>query len=301
MPKRFLTAALASLAMGAPRISLSSRALARRRRGEQRGPARHRRDVDAAFGGARRDAPDQRVSAAGLRGDARARFPVLYMPDGGVAEDFVHVAGLVQVLVGNGTMRPHVLVGIENTQRRRDMTGPTENEDDKKIAPKVGGSEAFRKFIREELMPEVRRRYRTTDATAIVGESLAGLFVVETFLLEPDACSTPTSPSTPACGGTTKPCSVPPVRSCAPRRRARSACGSRAAMRKASSRPPRNSPRPWPRTRHPASAGTTKSCRRKRTPRSTILPPCEPSARSSRRRRASRAISAVARRTIHLR
>ncbi len=114
-----------------------------------------------------------------------ARFPVLYMPDGGVAEDFVHVAGLVQVLVGNGTMRPHVLVGIENTQRRRDMTGPTENEDDKKIAPKVGGSEAFRKFIREELMPEVRRRYRTTAATAIVGESLAGLFVVETFLLEP--------------------------------------------------------------------------------------------------------------------
>lgn len=115
-----------------------------------------------------------------------ARVPVLYMPDGGMAEDFLHVAGLVQVSVGNGTMRPFLLVGIENTQRRRDMTGPTENEEDKKIAPKVGGSEAFRKFIRNELMPEVKRRYRTTDETAIVGESLAGLFVVETFFLEPD-------------------------------------------------------------------------------------------------------------------
>ncbi len=31
----------------------------------------------------------------------------------------------------------------------------------------------------------MKRRYRTTDETAIVGESLAGLFVVETFLLEP--------------------------------------------------------------------------------------------------------------------
>lgn len=31
-----------------------------------------------------------------------ARFPVLYMPDGGLAEDFLHVAGLVQVSVGNG-------------------------------------------------------------------------------------------------------------------------------------------------------------------------------------------------------
>ncbi|HEX7182994.1 MAG TPA: alpha/beta hydrolase-fold protein [Thermoanaerobaculia bacterium] len=118
------------------------------------------------------------------------RLPVLYMPDGGIAEDFLHVAGLVQVSVGNGTMRPFLLVGIENTQRRRDSTGPTENADDKKIAPRVGGAEAFRAFIRQELMPQVKARYRTTKETAIVGESLAGLFVVETFLLEPDLFDT---------------------------------------------------------------------------------------------------------------
>ena len=46
----------------------------------------------------------------------KAELPVLYMPDGGMAEDFLHVAGLVQVSVGNGTMRPFILVGIENTQ-----------------------------------------------------------------------------------------------------------------------------------------------------------------------------------------
>jgi predicted alpha/beta superfamily hydrolase len=114
------------------------------------------------------------------------RFPVLYMLDGGLHEDFLHVAGLVQVSVGNGTMRPFVLVGIENTERRRDMTGPTDNDEDKKIAPRVGGSEPFRRFIRDELMPEVKSRYRTTDEAGIVGESLAGLFVVETFLLAPD-------------------------------------------------------------------------------------------------------------------
>jgi predicted alpha/beta superfamily hydrolase len=121
---------------------------------------------------------------------ADARLPVLYMPDGGINEDFLHVAGLVQVSVGNQTMRPFLLVGIENTERRRDMTGATENEEDKKIAPHVGGSQAFRRFIRDELMPQVKRRYRTTDETAIVGESLAGLFVVETFLLEPDLFDT---------------------------------------------------------------------------------------------------------------
>ena len=127
---------------------------------------------------------------SGYAGSATLRLPVLYMPDGGLEEDFLHVAGLVQVLVGNGSMRPFILVGIENTQRRRDLTGPTTNKDDKKIAPVVGGSAAFRRFIREELMPEIQQRYRTTSERAIVGESLAGLFVVETLLLEPDIFNT---------------------------------------------------------------------------------------------------------------
>ncbi|HEX8281701.1 MAG TPA: alpha/beta hydrolase-fold protein, partial [Chthoniobacterales bacterium] len=99
-------------------------------------------------------------------------------------------AGLVQVGAGNGTMRPFILVGIENTERRRDMTGPTENAEDRKIAPRVGGSEAFRKFVRDELMPAVKARYRTNNETAVVGESLAGLWVVETLLLEPDLFDT---------------------------------------------------------------------------------------------------------------
>ena len=117
---------------------------------------------------------------------ADAKLPVLYMPDGGIAEDFLHVAGLMQVSMANGTMRPFMLVGIENTQRRRDMTGPTDVASDRKIAPVVGGSATFRAFIRDELMPEIARRYRTTGETAIVGESAAGLFIMETLVLAPE-------------------------------------------------------------------------------------------------------------------
>ena len=117
-------------------------------------------------------------------------LPVLYMPDGGIAEDFLHIAGLVQVSVGNGTMRPFVLVGIENTERRRDMTGPTTVASDRSIAPRVGGSSRFRAFIKNELMPYIKEHYPVTDETAVMGESLAGLFVVETFLVEPDLFDT---------------------------------------------------------------------------------------------------------------
>lgn len=119
-------------------------------------------------------------------GAARStRYPVLYMPDGGLQEDFPHVATTVDTAIRAGEMRPLILVGIENTERRRDMTGPTQVDEDQKIAPRVGGSEAFRAFIRDELMPQVRRRYRVTKETAIIGESLAGLFIVETFFLQP--------------------------------------------------------------------------------------------------------------------
>ena len=116
---------------------------------------------------------------------SQTRLPVLYMPDGGLMEDFLHVAGLTQVLIGNGGMRPFLLVGIENTERRRDLTGPTNDPEDRKIAPRVGGSGNFRDFIRTELKPQIRARYPTTDESAVIGESLAGLFVVETFLREP--------------------------------------------------------------------------------------------------------------------
>jgi predicted alpha/beta superfamily hydrolase len=113
------------------------------------------------------------------------RFPVLYMPDGGLDEDFPHVVATVDSLIALGAIRPVIVVGIPNTQRRRDLTGPTRVASDSGIAPQVGGSAAFRRFLAEELLPTIAARYRTTDERAIVGESLAGLFVVETFLLEP--------------------------------------------------------------------------------------------------------------------
>jgi predicted alpha/beta superfamily hydrolase len=112
-------------------------------------------------------------------------LPVLYMLDGGLAEDFPHVVNTIDSLIRLGRLARVMVVGIENTQRRRDLTGPTAVASDSAIAPRVGGSAAFRAFIRDELMPEVHARYGSSEETAIVGESLAGLFIVETALFEP--------------------------------------------------------------------------------------------------------------------
>jgi uncharacterized protein len=127
---------------------------------------------------------------AGFAEARDALIPTLYMPDGGMAEDFLHVAGLLQVSFANGTMSPYLLVGIENTERRRDLTPPTEVESDRKIAPRVGGADAFRQFLALELIPEIDRRYRTTPQRAIIGESLAGLFILDTLVEAPELFDT---------------------------------------------------------------------------------------------------------------
>jgi len=121
----------------------------------------------------------------GYAARGRDRHPVLYMPDGGLQEDFPHVAETVDRAIADGAIAPMFVVGIENTERKRDMTGPTAVAEERALAPRLGGSAQFRAFLRDELMPQVRRRLRSDGRSGIVGESLAGLFVAETFLREP--------------------------------------------------------------------------------------------------------------------
>jgi predicted alpha/beta superfamily hydrolase len=126
----------------------------------------------------------------GYDGKAEVRYPVLYMLDGGAKEDFPHLSATVDALIQSGTIPPMLLVGIENTERRRDMTGPTTVDSDRAIAAVVGESSTFRAFIESELMPQIRLFYRVNDDSAIIGESLAGLFTVETLFLKPDLFDT---------------------------------------------------------------------------------------------------------------
>ena len=114
-------------------------------------------------------------------------LPVIYMPDGGIVmEDFPHIANTISKLVENKSIAPIILVGIENIDRRKDLSGASEVKADEEYCPLTDGAKDFRAFIVDELMADINSKYRTTDEKGIIGESLAGLFVIETFLLNPD-------------------------------------------------------------------------------------------------------------------
>ncbi|MBP7336581.1 alpha/beta hydrolase-fold protein [Niveispirillum sp.] len=114
------------------------------------------------------------------------RYPVLYLIDGGVKEDWFHIAGLVQLGELNGVTQEVILVGIEGTDRKRDLTSPSQDPLDVKELPTHGGADKFRHFLADELKPYIDKNFRTAPETGVIGESLAGLFILETFLRQPD-------------------------------------------------------------------------------------------------------------------
>lgn len=113
------------------------------------------------------------------------RFPVVYMPDGGLQEDFPHIANTLADLIARGEFAPVILVGIENTERRRDLSPASSTPYDLEYGPASDGATAFRAFIRDELIPQIEADYRTSATRTIVGESLAGLFVIDTLFRAP--------------------------------------------------------------------------------------------------------------------
>jgi predicted alpha/beta superfamily hydrolase len=115
------------------------------------------------------------------------RYPVLYLIDGGVDQDFVHIAGLSQHATISGSFREMIVVGVETKDRRRELTFPAVTDTTlRRDYPTHGESGKFRAFLANEVKPWVEQRYRTDGFDAVMGESLAGLFVTETFLKQPD-------------------------------------------------------------------------------------------------------------------
>ncbi len=115
-----------------------------------------------------------------------ARYPVLYVIDGGLEQDFLHITGLAQLASITGMFRDVIVVGVETTDRRAELISLSSDPQDIIDYPTHGQADTFRAFLRNEVMPDVTARYRTSGEDALIGESLAGLFITETFLRSPD-------------------------------------------------------------------------------------------------------------------
>jgi uncharacterized protein len=115
------------------------------------------------------------------------KYPVIYLLDGGIDEDFLHITGLVQFASFEwiGKIQPSIVVGIANVDRKRDFTYPSTNKEDKELLPASGGSAAFIAFLEKEVIPLVSSKYRASGSSTIIGQSLGGLLATEILLKKP--------------------------------------------------------------------------------------------------------------------
>ena len=125
-------------------------------------------------------------------------YPVIYILDGGMEEDFIHLVGLVRFNTQPWIARfpRSIVVGIENTKRRRDFTfevGSLDFLEDMDIPKEqfaeYGGSEYYISFLEHELRKNIDSLYRTSGENMVIGESLGGLLATEILLEHTDLFS----------------------------------------------------------------------------------------------------------------
>jgi len=118
-------------------------------------------------------------------------YPVIYLIDGGLSQDFQHISGLAHLGAISWLTQEFIIVGIETVDRRRELAFPVERDAALRTQyPTAGASAAFRRHLVEEVKPFIEARYRTSGEDILLGESLAGLFIVEAYLRQLDAFDT---------------------------------------------------------------------------------------------------------------
>jgi uncharacterized protein len=142
----------------------------------------------------------------------RKNYPVLYLLDPDV--EFGIAENIARTMVNYDIIKPFIIVGIGyqdqdlstmdsktfwdkwTKNRARDyipMQVSAGREDFeggdhvyKGLSAYTGGSEKFKDFIEQELIPYINQTYRTSNERALVGHSQAGLFTTWMMLEHPD-------------------------------------------------------------------------------------------------------------------
>jgi predicted alpha/beta superfamily hydrolase len=110
----------------------------------------------------------------GYRG-GKAGYPVVIMLDADDAPQFrLWIAQAAYLAENSPGLPPVIIVGIANgSDRIHDMTPPSTGSSVKEYTT-AGGADAFAAFILDEVLPQVRAKYRTVATTILAGHSAAG-------------------------------------------------------------------------------------------------------------------------------
>lgn len=127
--------------------------------------------------------------------DSKKEYPVIYVLDGSIEEDFIHIVGVTQFITFPwiNDMEEAIVVGVANVNRKRDYTYPTTYSIPDLNFPKEvdkakfdfassGQSASFIAFLENEAIPAITQNYRVTSNRTLIGQSLGGLLATEILI-----------------------------------------------------------------------------------------------------------------------
>ncbi|MCT4614716.1 MAG: alpha/beta hydrolase-fold protein [Marinifilaceae bacterium] len=110
-------------------------------------------------------------------------YPVIYLLD--AESNFGTGVEVLSFLMDNHFIPPHVVVGVPNTDRFRDMT-PVDSVLNKTIFPTRGGADTFLKALETDIFPFISKQYRGNSRRLVLGHNYSGLFVMHAFISRPE-------------------------------------------------------------------------------------------------------------------
>lgn len=116
-------------------------------------------------------------------GESDKQYPVIYVLDGEL--NFLSTVGVEASFHRGGRSRlpKAIIIGIENTDRTRDLTPtPAVSEKGQATMENSGGGEAFVAFLEKELLPAIDGQFRTGSRRVLIGHSFGGLTAINIFL-----------------------------------------------------------------------------------------------------------------------
>jgi predicted alpha/beta superfamily hydrolase len=119
-------------------------------------------------------------SNGGNKIKTKGKYPVIYVLDG--SDNFNTVVSITEHMEESGLCPPMIVVGIVHADRLSELTSGT----DKELPHVIGKGDKFMSFVEKELIPYVDTNYPTTTYKTLIGHSLGGLTVINTFLHHPN-------------------------------------------------------------------------------------------------------------------
>ena len=115
-------------------------------------------------------------------------YPVVYLLDGALDEDFLHIVGLYQFYSFEwiNFVKRSIVVGIVTTDRKRDYTFKTGIKSDSLKYLTSGHSNKFIDYIEKELQPTISKKCKVNNSRTLIGQSLGGLLATEILFKKPN-------------------------------------------------------------------------------------------------------------------